>query len=56
MNRNEHFELARPAFEGEYDYLTHNWPELQEFIEARKWARVGVADDAELPRAVIVPR
>jgi hypothetical protein len=29
-----HGAVAQPAFEGEYDYLTGNWPELSKFIKA----------------------
>lgn len=27
-----HLQVARPAFAGEFDYLTANWPELTEFL------------------------
>lgn len=50
----EQVALARPAFAEEYDYLTRTWPELEQFITEHRWDRIGVADDAELPRAVML--
>ena len=40
---------ARPAFAGEYDYLTKEWPELAEFVASQKEIRL------PLPAARVVP-
>lgn len=45
---------ARPAFAGELDYLTADWPALRDFIARHPLPALGVAEDAELPTARVI--
>jgi len=51
--RDQHLDLAHPAFADEHVPLARNWPELRAFLDRHPLDVVPVAPSARLPAAQI---